>query len=378
VWELKAVEPCSVDRGEFAQALLSWYSSHKRALPWRERSGDAYAVWISEIMLQQTTVVAAAPYFERWMRQFPTLDSLANAEMDDVLRMWAGLGYYARARNIKSAADCIARDFNGRVPDTVAALMKLPGIGRYTAGAIASIAYGRHEPVLDANVTRVLARLYALDGAVEMEATRSELWRLSAAAIPAGESSAFNQALMELGALVCEPRAPKCSACPVAAHCMALKRGDPASYPRSNRKVVWLNCVDCCIAVERNNGHFLFIRRPESGSWGGMWELPRATVQEGEQVDECVRRLVRHLANLEIEGLVGFGTCKHTVMNRRVTLHGFRLRVSEFSADSIVTQAQSAWLAADEALARLALPSPQRAILRKLEVARDGAASAHG
>jgi A/G-specific adenine glycosylase len=252
-------------------ALLGHYDAHRRDLPWRE-GADPYAVWVSEIMLQQTRVETARPYYERWLERFPDLDALADAEMDDVLRAWQGLGYYTRARNLHRAARMVRERYSGVVPSDPAELRRLPGVGEYTAGAVASIAFGVPTPAVDGNVRRVLARLHDLE-----DPTPAQLHRLAAELVPADRPGDFNQAMMELGATVCTPRAPDCDACPVARCCRARERGVQEARPRRARRApVPRETVETSVIV-RGDGAFLLTRRPPRGLLAGLWEFPDET-----------------------------------------------------------------------------------------------------
>lgn len=259
-----------------AAALLRHYDINARALPWRVPPGsdnraDPFAVWLSEIMLQQTTVAAASPYFSRFMARWPTVAALAAAADADVMAAWAGLGYYARARNLLACARTVVRDHGGRFPDTEDALRALPGIGAYTAAAIAAIAFGQRAVVVDGNVERVVARLAAVE--TPLPAAKREIRRIADALTPSERAGDYAQAMMDLGATICTPRTPKCGACPVARHCVAMASGDPVRYPaRTARKArpehrghVWW--------IERD-GHVLIVTRPECGLLGGMRALP--------------------------------------------------------------------------------------------------------
>jgi A/G-specific adenine glycosylase len=212
------------------RALLDWYRANRRDLPWRA-TRDPYAIWISEAMLQQTRVETAIPYYERFLARFPDLQTLADADSDDVLGVWAGLGYYSRARNLHAAARIVVDEHAGELPDDAEALRSLPGVGRYTAGAVASIAFDRPEPVVDGNVSRVFARLRGIRDDVRKAATVRRLWEEAAALVRGPHPGDLNQALMELGARVCTPRAPRCPVCPVAHHCEAQRGGDAEALP---------------------------------------------------------------------------------------------------------------------------------------------------
>lgn len=209
---------------ELSRRLLAWYDREQRRLPWRGHP-DAYAVWVSEIMLQQTRVETVIPYFERWMQRFPTIQSLAQASQQEVLGLWEGLGYYSRARNLHKAAQVVVEHFGGQLPQERAGLEKLPGIGAYTAGAIASIAFGRDEAALDGNIRRVLARVFAIRTPARSPAGEKELWDLARRCLPPGRAGDYNQALMDLGSALCTPRSPQCMLCPLLAICAGQKLG---------------------------------------------------------------------------------------------------------------------------------------------------------
>ncbi|MFW5947350.1 MAG: A/G-specific adenine glycosylase [Gemmatimonadota bacterium] len=251
-----------------ARALLAHFDATRRPMPWRETS-DPYAIWVSEVMLQQTRVDTVIPYWERWLQRFPTVDALADAELDDVLKVWEGLGYYSRARNLHRAARVVRERYDGRVPADPDALRELPGVGPYTAGAVASIAYGVPAPAVDGNARRVLARLYDLG-----RPTASELRDRASAVVPADRPGDFNQALMELGATLCSPRSPSCDTCPLADWCQARRLGVQEQRPLpGERKPVAEETVRTAVLV-RDDGALLLARRPEAGLLGGLWEFP--------------------------------------------------------------------------------------------------------
>ena len=347
---------------QFARDLLAWYDDAKRDLPWRRLGHDPYAVWVSEIMLQQTTVAAVIPFYNKWMARFPTVESLAEAPLDDVLKHWAGLGYYARARNLHKGAQAVVAEHGGRVPSDPKALLALPGIGRYTAGAILSIAFNQEAPIVDANVVRVLSRVHAVAGDPKTSAaTQAELWRLAEEAIPKGRAGDFNQAMMELGALVCEPGAPKCSSCPVSAECQARTLGEPTAFPQFAAVKKWLDVEDVSVALRNEAGAVLLVQRPpELSLWGGLWELPRATRQDGEALESCAARAACESVGASIQGLTPFGSVKHVVANRRITLHGYEAAVSGGAAPAPapVGCAKLAWVTR-ETLAEYAVATPQ-------------------
>ncbi|HEX9964546.1 MAG TPA: A/G-specific adenine glycosylase [Allosphingosinicella sp.] len=257
-----------------SDALLRWFAVDKRRLPWRPEPGerpDPYRVWLSEVMLQQTTVAHATRYFEAFTRRWPTVAALAAAAEADVMAAWAGLGYYARARNLIACARKVANDHGGRFPDSEEGLRTLPGVGRYTAAAIAAIAFGRRAVVVDANVERVVARLFRVE--TELPAAREEIYRLAGSITPKGGSGDFAQAVMDLGAMICTPRSPDCGRCPLARGCAARAAGDPQAYPRKAAKRPRPKREGTAYWLE-NDGHVLLVRRPGKGLLGGMLALP--------------------------------------------------------------------------------------------------------
>lgn len=279
------------------QSLLCWYAVDKRRLPWRAEAGeraDPYRVWLSEIMLQQTTVAAVKPYFERFTTKWPDVGALAAADEADVMREWAGLGYYARARNLVACARVVAGDHGGRFPDSEAALLKLPGIGRYTAAAIAAIAFGRRAAVIDGNVERVVSRLYAI--ATPLPAARAEIRARTDALTPDEGAGDFAQAMMDLGATICTPRRPACAICPLRPHCAAFHEGDPERYPVKPPKAARPRRTGTAFWLE-HDGHVLLVRRPASGLLGGMLALPTESPAQAKWTDAgAVDHVFTHFA----------------------------------------------------------------------------------
>lgn len=260
------------DRGTTVRALLAWYDGARRDLPWR-RTRDPYAIWISEAMLQQTRVEAVEGFWRRFLDALPTVEALAGAEEERVLALWSGLGYYRRARSLHAAAGALVERHGGAFPRTRAELLALPGIGPYTAGALLSIAFDLPEPLVDGNVARVLARRFALELEPNSSAGQRELWRLAAELVPERRPGDWNQALMELGATVCTPRAPRCTECPWAGECRALARGLVEELPRTRPRPAPVE-VELTIAVAERGGALLLRRRPEGGRMAGLWEFP--------------------------------------------------------------------------------------------------------
>jgi A/G-specific adenine glycosylase len=305
-----------------AESLLNWWDANHADLPWR-RSRDPYAIWVAEIMLQQTQIATVIPYYERWLARWPTVQALAAASLDEVLKMWEGLGYYGRARNLHAASQTVAHEYNGRIPDTVDGLLKLKGVGPYTAGAIASIAFGRRAPVLDGNVIRVLSRLADLPDDVTSAATRKRLWQMAGALVPAEWPGAFNQALMELGQTLCLPAVPHCHLCPLAAHCLAQQRGTQLERPvRPSRRPTPHYHVAAGV-IWRDDGRFLITQRPHEGLLGGLWEFPGGKQEPAETLPETLRREIREELAIDIVVRQPLRPIKHAYTHFRITLHPF-------------------------------------------------------
>jgi A/G-specific adenine glycosylase len=324
--------------------LLGWFAEHKRALPWRREPRDPYRVWLSEVMLQQTQVATVIPYFERWLAQFPTLADFAAAPLDDVLKRWEGLGYYSRARNFHKAAQSVVREHGGQIPDTVERLLELPGVGRYTAGAIASLAFGRDAAVVDGNVKRVIGRLYAIAD------PDADLWPIVEGLLPTGEAGAFNEALMELGATVCTPKAPRCPDCPLTATCAALAQGDPARYPVKRAKPATPH-YDIATAVIRDpSGALLLGQRPPEGLLGGLWEFISDDLRApGPQPDaDAIARMVRQRVGLDVAVDAALGTVKHAFTHFKITRHVWLCEADDMTAPTAHPYAALRWVRAAE------------------------------
>ncbi len=303
---------------EFQEALLRWFARHRRDLPWR-RSPTPYRVWISEILLQQTRVSAALPYYKRFLKRFPNVRSLARASESEVLELWAGLGYYARARNLLRAASAIVRKHHGRFPATPDELLSLPGIGRYTAGAILSIAFNQPEPIVDGNVRRVISRLHG----ITRRRSEDYFWRQATAWIPPGRASQFNQAVMELGALVCLPSGPLCPECPVNGFCEARRLGisDRIPPPRSKRASQEVQLV---LTVVERDGRVLLSTKQATDFIPGEWALPAAAIGSAEMARPAAEALARGALRMSVP-LRQAGTVSHAI-----TYH--RIRAQVFSA----------------------------------------------
>jgi len=334
------------------RALLDFFDERARDLPWRRTPGP-YGIWVSEVMLQQTRVETVIPYYERWMARFPTIDVLADANTDDVLRVWQGLGYYSRARNLHEAARAVRERHGGRVPDGADELRTLPGVGGYTAGAVASIAYGRQEPAVDGNARRVLHRL--LD---EGDLRSAELQAVARRLVPARRPGEFNQALMELGATICTPRSPKCMRCPVARLCAGRAAGTQLLRPAPKKKAP-PPTFDVGTAVVVSGDAVLVSRRPRDGLLGGLWEFPGRTVRTGESPRAAAARAAAACgAPVKTRSGRLMAAVPHAFSHRRETYHAFRFDVSPLKPE---LEGDACWRVID-ALEGHAMPAAQSRI----------------
>ncbi|MBA3480880.1 MAG: A/G-specific adenine glycosylase [Pirellulales bacterium] len=321
----------SKEKAAFRRRLLAWYGKHARDLPWRQghsaKPQAAYRIWLSEVMLQQTTVAMATPYFERFVAAFPTVHDLAAADEQRILHMWEGLGYYRRARGLHAAAKQIVAEYGGEFPRDVAALMRLPGVGRYTAGAVASFAFDVPAPIVEVNTLRVLTRVTAYQGDPASTDGQRFVWQTAEALLPRKGAGRFNYALMELGAIVCKPAAPRCVACPVTAHCAAFQLGLQNVLPRLAAKPK-VTAVREAAVVVRRNGHVLLRQRPKGERWEGMWDFPRFELaSEGPLFvrDELIAK-VREQTGVAVEPGGVIKTLKHGVTRFRITLDCYEAR----------------------------------------------------
>jgi A/G-specific adenine glycosylase len=310
----------------FASKLLDWYDQNARELPWRGHP-DPYGVWVSEIMLQQTRVETVIPYFRRWMLHFPRVSALASASQQEVLNMWEGLGYYSRARNLHRASQIIITEYNGQIPDDPKILTRLPGIGRYTAAAIASIAFGKDEPALDGNIRRVLSRVFNITEPARSTSGERLLWSLAEKHMPIGRVGDFNQAMMDLGATICTPKNPDCSICPVAPICQAkaLDIQEARPVPKPRLKIPHHTVT---AAVIQQGEKILIVQRPQNGLLGGMWEFPGGKLETGEELHDCLRREIIEELGIGIQVGAPYGVYKHAYTHFRVTLHAFLCRLN--------------------------------------------------
>jgi A/G-specific adenine glycosylase len=352
--------PASIKVGDVAplhRALLGWYSRNRRELPWRA-SSDPYRIWVSEIMLQQTTVKGALPYYDAFLRRFPSLQALAEEPEDEVLAAWSGLGYYHRARNLHRGAQHVAERHGARFPKTLEAALAIPGVGLYSASAILSIAYDEPLPVVDGNVRRVLARLFALSGPEYRR--EGPFYNLAEQLLDREHPGDWNQALMELGATLCTPKKPACPACPLRERCRALAEDRVDEIPEARARRAPVNVTVAAALVERE-GHILLARRPDGRLLGRMWEVPQTPLEAREPLD--VARELEDRYGLRIVPGPLVVRARHAITHRRITLEGYRSHlVSPVPSDP----ERFRWVAPDE-LGALAVSSMTRKLLRGLD-----------
>jgi A/G-specific adenine glycosylase len=303
--------------------LLQWYKKNQRDLPWRN-TPDPYAIWVSEIMLQQTQVGTVVPYYQKFLKSFPTVHHLSRANLSKVLKTWEGLGYYSRARNLHRASKVIANRFHGKIPDNLKDLLGLPGIGRSTAGAILSFAFGQEAAILDGNVKRVLSRLFAVSGESERD-----LWRISESLIPKGHSNPFNQALMDLGSLLCTPKNPHCPRCPLKNFCKGRALGDPGKYPIKRFKKP-IPHIEAISAVIQRDGKVLLKQRPTEGLLGGLWEFPNWKIEQKRRLRLRLRlkNNIKKEIGMDAEVKEPIGTFQQTYSHFKLTLHVYHCQAT--------------------------------------------------
>jgi A/G-specific adenine glycosylase len=355
----------------FARLLEPWFRANAREMPWRNTS-DPYAIWVSEIMLQQTQVITVISYYHRFMSEFPTVQALAEAPLESVLKIWEGLGYYSRGRNLHKASQVVVRDFNAQVPDTLEDLLSLPGIGRYTAGAILSFAFHQRIPLLDGNVKRILARLLTDEGPINQPTTEKQHWQWITTLLEASEDVySFNQAIMELGATICTPKQTKCLLCPVHSYCLAFQAGRVEELPRKTpAKAVPHKHIGVALIQNEaeNQAKTYFIQqRPETGLLAGLWEFPGGKQEDGESIEDTVIREIKEELNLDLEVTAHALDIDHAYTHLKVTLHVFHTSLRSPIEDLQLKAAQAfRWATVDE-MRMLPFPKANHAILNYLE-----------
>jgi A/G-specific adenine glycosylase len=346
------------------RALLDWFARHRRDLPWRT-TYDPYHVWISEIMLQQTQMERGVDYFRRWMERFPDVESLARAHEDEVLKLWEGLGYYSRARNLHRAARMVVGQHQGRLPQDPEGLLALPGIGPYTARAIASIAFELDVCVIDANVERVMSRLFDIDLPVKSRQARDAIEAHCLRLLPPGEARNFNQSLMELGSLVCSPRTPACTACPLAPWCRARMAGVQEERPVTSKPPAPIR-VAMATGVLVHAGRVLVQKRLADDVWAGLWEFPGGVVEAGETPRQTVIREYLEETGLKVDRPVPIAAFKHAYTRYRVTMHAFHVRLQSDPSSLTLGAAQEQRWARWSEIGELAFPAGHRQLVAHL------------
>jgi A/G-specific adenine glycosylase len=364
--------PPILDRPALRRQLLTWFRKHARPLPWRGNR-DPYRIWISEVMLQQTQVATVIPYFERFLKQFPTLSQLAQADEQAVLRLWEGLGYYRRARDLVHAARQLRENNFTTIPDDPDLVRTLPGFGRYTTNAVLSQAYDRRLPILEANSVRVLCRLFGIDRHPKESAVQKTLWQLAEILLPTRSVGDFNQAVMELGALVCTPAKANCPACPLKKHCHAYVHQRQDELP-VRAKPVDIVAVEEVAVIVRKRARLLIVQRPDKGRWARLWEFPHHPILKEESRKTAAHRL---LAALGIDGALAgeAATIRHSVTRFRISMTCIFVEHRCGTPDG-QTYPENAWVRVEE-LQAYPLSTPQRRLARLL-LAREANHGGHG
>ncbi len=347
---------------EFSQKLNAWYRKNARDLPWR-RTKDPYKIWISEIMLQQTTVAAVIPYYEKWIKNFPTVYEAASAPLQKILRAWQGLGYYTRAKNIHKSAQIIAQEYHGKIPQDPQALRKLPGFGPYTVGAVLSIAFNERRPIIDANVRRVIMRQNATVGPAEPSQDRGILAFLDQV-MPKKENNIFNQALMELGALICHNGEPRCRICPVRSTCRAYHMGKQAAIPTSKKRVI--KEIDAVIALIKRDKKYFIQRRPAKGLFADLWEFPGGKIEKGESSKTALYREILEELKAEVQSVNFLFNVQQFYTQFKANLHVWSCELKTYpKADKV-----HKWVS-QENFHRYPMPSGSVKIIKRLTTANE-------
>jgi A/G-specific adenine glycosylase len=341
--------------------LIDWYENNHRKLPWRETS-DPYYIWVSEVMLQQTRVDTVIPYFLNFMEKFPTVEALAQAQEEEVLKAWEGLGYYSRVRNLQRGAKVVMAQYGGQVPKDILEIKKIPGIGPYTAGAILSIAYGEAVPAVDGNVMRVFSRLFCIEDDISEGKTRTEMEKVGNMVVPEENPSFFNQGLMELGALICTPTSPKCIACPVYGQCCAARRGIQSELPIKKKKQA-VKEVELEVALVWDDNKMLIMKRPGEGLLASLWAFPSAVREENWESGRSIMEVLKEEYGIRVKDIA------YTFDSQHVFTHlKWKMKVYDCKLVSKVAleYPQVQWVALDE-IGNYAIPTAFMKVLRKID-----------
>jgi len=344
------------------QSLFNWFAENQRDLPWRE-TYQPYQIWISEIMAQQTQMDRVVEYYNRWMKQFPDIPSLARASEDQILKCWEGLGYYSRASNILKTAKILVTRHNSTVPQERKALLSLPGIGPYTAGAIGSIAYRQDVALVDANIERIFARLFNIDLISGSPEAKREYWQKAEKILPTGKAREFNQALMELGALICRPKQPDCSTCPLADHCLALQYDLVLQRPVPKKSTKTIP-IEMATGVLLHKGKIFIQQRLADDVWGSLWEFPGGRMKKDETAEAAVQREFLEETEFRIRIESKITSTVHHYTRYKVTLHCFLVRLEQHDTDPVLHAAQEFHWLPFEQIDQYAFPAGHRKLIQ--------------
>ena len=356
----------------FAGRLLGWYRLHRRSLPWRA-TRDPYRILISEVMLQQTQVQTVIPYYGRWLKAFPSFETLAAAPLDKVLKQWEGLGYYSRARNLHALAKAVVGCYHGRLPENAADLRSLPGIGRYTMGAVMSIAFQKPVSLVDGNVARVFSRYFGIQKDISLAATQKNLWVLAEKLIPQKHPGDYNQAVMELGATICTPRAPDCPRCPLRATCKARRLGLQHILPIKKKKLPTPH-FHIGAGVIWHHGKILISQRPLKGLLGGLWEFPGGKQEPGESLRGTVRREIQEELGIKVDVGRQLAEVNHAYSHFKITLHAHHCTYRSGKVQALEVM-NWRWVRPEE-LKKFAFPAANQPVIQLLTLPPDTAQSA--
>ena len=353
----------------FRGPLAAWFLENRREMPWRAADAagrrEPYAVWVSEVMLQQTRVDTAAPYFERFIQAFPTVEALAAAPLDDVLKRWEGLGYYSRARNLHRAAQIVAAEHGGHVPDDPEAFRALPGVGPYTAAAVQSLAFGHPMAVLDGNVIRVLTRVLGVEADARSGATRTALQAVADELLDPDHAARSNEAVMELGATVCTPRAPACPRCPLEGVCVARAAGTPEAYPVVGKRAPLPHHTVVIALMEDEAGRLLIQQRPTTAMLGGLWEFPGGKMEPGESHADALAREIREELGVTVSVGAAVARVEHAYSHFRITLFAYRCQIG--SEEPVAAEGQPLVWATPADLDAYAFPRANRHVIEAIQ-----------
>lgn len=355
------------NREAFQNALLRWFHGNNRELPWRDKY-NPYHIWLSEIMLQQTQMERGIRYFERWLCRYPDIAAVASSSLDEILKYWEGLGYYARARNLHKAAKVMCDEYGGRVPESYEQLLSLPGIGSYTASAIASIAFNQDVVVVDANVERVFSRLFDIDAPLKNKGVHQRITGMARDLLPLGRAREFNQGLMDLGGMVCTPKNPDCGVCPVSANCLAYKGNFVEDRPVKGTKESQVH-IEMATALLFHQGTIFIQQRKEDDIWGGLWEFPGGRLKQNEAPEAAVVREYMEETGFQVGVSRRITTVVHYYTKYKVTLHCFCCRLLQNSLLPNLRAAQKYHWITEDQLSNFGFPAGHRKFIEHLYTA---------